>query len=498
MTARPALSAKGANADPAGQAGAEASFGDALAREFLAQWSELQNAVPGRSRLGERSGQDGDASEETAAGADLAPPREGAPAGHSVQISPAALALAVLQAGQTAGDRAQVMVTGADTEAVTETEAEIQTQIQAPQTVDGGEAGPWLPGMTDEADAGVRNADALIDALGYDARPAAAEIPAAAADVDADVVTEDVSLRVVHRETHLALSRAPALVAASEDGAERLHRAVTAGETRAAAAALSASEAGSGAEAVAVKRGVSRAVSREAMSGEAMDPRAFVADRASDTLPSSRPVRGDADPAASAIALALDAVRPQAVREPVVEGEVAAETPAEQISLAVRDELDGEMGEAPSTDGAVKVLHLELKPASLGSVTVRIALKDNVVSLHIEAQRGETLAAIERDREALAGALASAGYSVDAITSAAQSDAGRLGSVISAVGDSGLSASQGGAAGGSWLASQSGGSSSGQGRSGQEPSGRHDEKDAVDGGRMPARMVQGGAGALYV
>ncbi len=73
----------------------------------------------------------------------------------------------------------------------------------------------------------------------------------------------------------------------------------------------------------------------------------------------------------------------------------------------------------------MKVLHLQLEPANMGSVTVRIALKDNVISLQVEASRHETAFAIEKDRELLSNALKSAGYMVDGISSQAAADPAR-------------------------------------------------------------------------
>lgn len=172
---------------------------------------------------------------------------------------------------------------------------------------------------------------------------------------------------------------------------------------------------------------------------------------------------------------------------------------SDQIASHVRAELKaGGLGEV-SSDGVVKVLELELRPANLGSVTVRLALKDNQISIHIEAQRLDTLAVIEREREALAGALAAAGYSVDGITAAPQSEVGRPMAALMGQGDSGASASQGGLQGQPGQGQGPGTSSSGgQGRPGETGSGhaayRHpsDDKDTNGGG------IRRDAGGIYV
>jgi hypothetical protein len=98
--------------------------------------------------------------------------------------------------------------------------------------------------------------------------------------------------------------------------------------------------------------------------------------------------------------------------------------PSVQVARRIVAEVVS-LGQAPSApaveqagpDGLVRVLHLELEPANLGSVTVRMTLKDNTISLHLEASRHETAVALSREHEALSSALKSAGYVVDSVTS---------------------------------------------------------------------------------
>jgi chemotaxis protein MotD len=169
---------------------------------------------------------------------------------------------------------------------------------------------------------------------------------------------------------------------------------------------------------------------------------------------------------------------------------------ADQIAAGVRAELNADGMGTASSDGVVKVLNIELKPANLGSVTVRIALKDNAITVHIETQQRDTQTAIERERDALVGALAAAGYSVDSITTGQQSDAARFQGLSAGLGDAGSSASRGGSQG---QASQGfSNSSGGEGRSNESGSGNSayrppsDDKDVSSGG------VRRDAGGLYV
>ena len=62
---------------------------------------------------------------------------------------------------------------------------------------------------------------------------------------------------------------------------------------------------------------------------------------------------------------------------------------------------------------ALKILQIQLQPADLGTLTVRMELKDTELTLHVEADRKETADLIRNDRDTLANLLRSAGYNVD-------------------------------------------------------------------------------------
>jgi chemotaxis protein MotD len=63
-----------------------------------------------------------------------------------------------------------------------------------------------------------------------------------------------------------------------------------------------------------------------------------------------------------------------------------------------------------------QVLTEKLHPAELGVVTVRIALKNDVLELQIETDRRDTARLVHADRETLSSLLRSAGYSVETMT----------------------------------------------------------------------------------
>jgi chemotaxis protein MotD len=66
-------------------------------------------------------------------------------------------------------------------------------------------------------------------------------------------------------------------------------------------------------------------------------------------------------------------------------------------------------------DSPVKILHIQLQPAELGTVTIRMAVKDGALRLELEAGRSDTAQLIQRDREALSALLRSAGYLIDGV-----------------------------------------------------------------------------------
>lgn len=67
----------------------------------------------------------------------------------------------------------------------------------------------------------------------------------------------------------------------------------------------------------------------------------------------------------------------------------------------------------PASDAPVKVLHIQLQPADLGTVTVRMSLKEDALELHIEASQQETAQRLQQDQDSLSKVLRSAGYIID-------------------------------------------------------------------------------------
>jgi hypothetical protein len=64
----------------------------------------------------------------------------------------------------------------------------------------------------------------------------------------------------------------------------------------------------------------------------------------------------------------------------------------------------------------IKILHLELQPADLGIITIRMSLKQDGIDIRLEASRRDTADMLRRDQEGLVKLLTSAGYHMDGLT----------------------------------------------------------------------------------
>jgi chemotaxis protein MotD len=116
-------------------------------------------------------------------------------------------------------------------------------------------------------------------------------------------------------------------------------------------------------------------------------------------------------------------------------------SPTLQIVDAVASTLSGSDIDQPITNAAdlaqitrpqasssaLRVLQVQLQPIELGTVTISLSLKADVLQLHIEAARAATADMLRADREALSGLLRSVGYDVDSMNvQITEADAGSV------------------------------------------------------------------------
>lgn len=446
MTSAPALNLAlsvpqpNAGLPQGGGEGSDEAFGELLEATFLSSLAELKQNMGGRSRLEDAPQREAEAGSPRTRDADAVASVEQAVA-PSV-TSPMVLASLQAAAGLSAAPAEASLLPAPPID-----------DVRVPQTIDPalpeGDA-PVMPGQVQEP-IDAFDAARLLKVLSPEEPPA---LLAAASQAGHEIVA-DTTMRVLRKETHLAVVRSP--------GGELAGQLGTLGAD---------------------------AVADAPVAGE-------LSHHAGGEPQQEQGERDAKSPTVNAIALSSDGVRQTTAMVPDIEAPF--DSPGEQIFTTVRSELEARSaGETTTSDGPLKVLHLELKPAHLGSVTVRIALRDNVVTLHLEAHRSETLSAIERDRDALAGALASAGYSVEAITSALPSDTGRLPGIAAGSADGSSSAAQGGGQGSFGQAAGNGGANSaGQGRSGHSSRDRAGEQPGA-GNTDTGRMARSTSDGLYV
>lgn len=102
--------------------------------------------------------------------------------------------------------------------------------------------------------------------------------------------------------------------------------------------------------------------------------------------------------------------------------QTSAGRPAQQIADRILTEAGtapeaadraGLTPEQPGMRPVLKVLHIQLQPADMGTVTVRMELKDAELTLQVEADRAGTADLIRNDQDTLSGLLRASGYNVD-------------------------------------------------------------------------------------
>lgn len=118
----------------------------------------------------------------------------------------------------------------------------------------------------------------------------------------------------------------------------------------------------------------------------------------------------------SAVAPSVDTALPSAeepVSVPVPPAQQIADRITAESAAFERADPAGATPDQPGTKPVLKVLQIQLQPADLGTVTVRMELKADGLKLHVEADRAETAEIIRNDQDTLSKLLRSAGYGVD-------------------------------------------------------------------------------------
>jgi chemotaxis protein MotD len=96
----------------------------------------------------------------------------------------------------------------------------------------------------------------------------------------------------------------------------------------------------------------------------------------------------------------------QAAERIIAELKSTDQTAAPQAATPQRD----------ATPAPVRMLHLQLQPADLGLLTVRLSLRESGLDIKLEAAEHRTARLLEGDREMLSDMLRTAGYVVDGLS----------------------------------------------------------------------------------
>ena len=148
-------------------------------------------------------------------------------------------------------------------------------------------------------------------------------------------------------------------------------------------------------------RAASSASDQPAAEGERQSERGEVKPRRQDAAA----VRDVAD------AVSRDIPRSAAATPPMqqVAGRIVATAVSLQKEPARADMSPIHASSAP----VVKVLHLQLQPDDLGTITIRMSLKGDALDIRLEASRSETAGMLQRDQDALAKLIGAAGYRIE-------------------------------------------------------------------------------------
>jgi chemotaxis protein MotD len=112
-----------------------------------------------------------------------------------------------------------------------------------------------------------------------------------------------------------------------------------------------------------------------------------------------------------------ETVLPAAGQSPIVQQAAERIIAALQSSDAPTAPQDAALRRDVAADPApVRILHIQLQPAELGLLTIKLSLRDGGLDIQVEAAEHRTARLLEADRDRLSGLLRSAGYAVDGLS----------------------------------------------------------------------------------
>jgi chemotaxis protein MotD len=145
----------------------------------------------------------------------------------------------------------------------------------------------------------------------------------------------------------------------------------------------------------------------------AMHARGGVAAVAGSKLATGSETKGNESAALPIDTGSISAEAPASGAVPPPTQQIANRITAEIAAFEVVDRAQAEPNQVAAKP-VLKVLQIQLQPAELGTVTVRMELRDSGLEVHVEAAKAETAEILRGDKDTLSNLLKSSGYNVDA------------------------------------------------------------------------------------
>lgn len=251
---------------------------------------------------------------------------------------------------------------------------------------------------------------ALLEGAGKAVDPAANATPAAATPVSPDVATTLL----------LGALQAPATSReASEPRGKGGHGAMAAlGHALGDAGRNTAQGAGADMPGAVAPAPVEMPSDDKLADGDALAALSALVDDGAASSKSAEPADGEPAKPISVTIVKQETYLPPVMRVSPFEQVVEPIKQAVSDLLATRSQASSELdtGKSAEISAPTKILHLELRPVELGSLTVKMRLAQGGMEIRIEADKAETARMLANDKDALREVVKQSGFSVDAVS----------------------------------------------------------------------------------
>jgi len=154
------------------------------------------------------------------------------------------------------------------------------------------------------------------------------------------------------------------------------------------------------------------------LSGDALAALSALVDDGTDSSKPAAPADSEPAKPISVTIVKQETYLPPVMRASPFEQVVEPLKQAVSDLLATRSQASSELDSGKSTEisAPTKILHLELRPVELGSLTVKMRLAQGGMEIRIEADKAETARMLANDKDALREVVKQSGFSVDAVS----------------------------------------------------------------------------------